>query len=131
RQEKIDLAKTQLRSGISRRNDDASGISQREFTNILYGKDTPYGWEEQYATIDRVTRGDLVDFYKRYFFPANVMLSVRGDFNTAEMKAKIEKLFAEWTVQQPPVPDFPKVTAPPPGATYLGVKKDVTQTFFV
>ncbi len=130
RQEKIELAKTQLRSSISRRNDDAGSIASREFTNIVYGKDTPYGREIEYATIDRIGRGDLMDFYKRYFFPANVMLSVRGDFNTAEMKGKIEKLFADWTVQQPPVPPFPKVGAAPAGATYLAVKKDVTQTFF-
>ena len=37
RQDKIDLAKTQYRSSISRRNDDASAIAQREFTNIVYG----------------------------------------------------------------------------------------------
>jgi len=131
RQDKIDLAKTQLRSGISRRNDDAGGISHREFTNIAYGKDTPYGWEEQYATIDRISRADLQEFYKRYFFPANIMLSVRGDFHADEMKGKIEKLFADWTAQQPPVPPFPEVGPAAPGATYLAVKKDVTQTFFV
>ena len=130
RQDKVDLAKTQLRSGISRRNDNANGIAQREFTNTVYGKDTPYGWDEDYASIDRINRGDLQAFYKRYFFPANVMLSVRGDFNSAEMKAKIEKLFADWTEAQPPVPEFPKVGPAPPGATYLAVKKDVTQTFF-
>jgi len=130
RQAKIDLAKSQIRSGISRRNDDAGSIAQREFTDIAYGKDTPYGWDEEYATIDRITRGDLVDFYNRYFFPANVLLSVRGDFKTAEMKEKLEKLLADWTVHQDPVPPFPKVSPPPKGATYLAVKKDVTQTFF-
>ncbi|HEV3202301.1 MAG TPA: pitrilysin family protein [Bryobacteraceae bacterium] len=130
RQEKVDLAKTQIRSSISRRNDDAHGIAQREFTNTVYGKDTPYGWDEEYATIDRIKRGDLQTFYKRYFFPANVMLAVRGDFDTSAMKARIEKLFADWTVGQQPVPEFPKVGPPPPGGTYLAVKKDVTQTFF-
>ena len=130
RQEKVDLAKAQVRSSISRRNDNANGIAQREFTNTVYGQDTPYGWDEEYATIDRISRGDLRDFYKRYFFPANVMLSIRGDFDAAGMKAKIEKLFADWTVEQQPVPQFPKVGPAPPGGTYLAVKKDVTQTFF-
>jgi zinc protease len=130
RHDKIDLAKTQIRSGISRRNDDAAAISQREFTNTVYGKDTPYGWDEEYATIDRIQRNDLQTFYQRYFFPANVMLAVRGDFDTAEMKTKLEKLFADWTVKQEPVPDFPKVAPAPAGGTYLAMKKDVTQTFF-
>jgi zinc protease len=130
RQDKIDLAKSQLRSGIARRNDDAHEIAQRELTNLVYGKDTPYGWEMQYTTLDRIERKDLVDFYKRYFFPANVLFAVWGDFNTADMQAKIEKAFAGWTVQQPPVPPFPKVKEQPVPGTYLGVKGDVEQTFF-
>src|SRR6266852_1310439 len=43
RQDKIDLAKTEERSSISRRNDDTHGIVEREFANIVYGRDTPYG----------------------------------------------------------------------------------------
>ena len=111
RQDKIDLAKTELRSGISRRNDDPHGISEREFTERVYGRDTPYGWRLEYATIDRITRADLQAFYRRYFFPANVILAVQGDFSIPAMKADLEKLFAGWTAQQPPVPAFPPVRA--------------------
>ena len=130
RQERFALAKSQLRSGIARRNDDAHGIAQREFADIVYGKDTPYGWQIEYATLDRIERKDLLDFYQRYFFPSNVLLAVWGDFNTAEMQAKIERLFAGWTVKQPPVPSFPKVREQAAPGTYLAVKSDVAQTFF-
>lgn len=131
RQEKIDLAKTQTKSAISRRNDDADGISDREFASIVYGRNTPYGWDETYEHVDNIQRADLQAFYTRYFFPANGMLSVYGDFNTADMRAKLEKLFADWTVKQPPVPPFPAVQrqADAPGV-YLATKTDVTQTFF-
>jgi zinc protease len=131
RQDKVDLAKTQTKSGISRRNDDAHGIAQREFAAFVYGKESPYGWDTQYATIDAITRADMQAFYRRYFFPANIMLAVWGDFNAAEMKAKLESLFADWTVKQEPVPEFPKVEQGAPAGTYLAVKDDVTQTFFV
>jgi zinc protease len=130
RQDKIDLAKTQYRSGISRRNDDPHGIAQREFSDIIFGRDNPYGWREEYETIDRIQREDLLAFYKRYYFPANVMLAVHGDFSAAEMKAKLEKIFADWTTQQTAVPPFPKVTAKPAPGIYVAVKEDVTQTFF-
>ncbi len=53
RQDKVDLAKTQMRSAISRRNDDAGGIGSREFTNIIYGRDTPFGWDINYEHINR------------------------------------------------------------------------------
>jgi zinc protease len=130
RQDKLDLAKSQTRSGISRRNDDAKSIAAREFTNILYGRDTPYGWDIEYSTIDNIKRDDIVAFYKRYYFPANTILALRGDFNAAEMKAKIEKLFADWTVRQPPVPAFPKVASTPKPGIYTANKPDVTQTSF-
>jgi zinc protease len=64
----------------------------------VYGKNTPYGWDDEYDTINRVTRADLAGFYRRYFFPANTMLAVWGDFSAPEMKARLEKLFADWTV---------------------------------
>jgi zinc protease len=130
RQDKIDLAKDQLRSTIARQNDDAHGVVEREFADLVYGKDTPYGWDIKYATINRIGRDDLINFYKRYVFPSNVMLAVWGDFNAAEMKAKIEKLFADWNITQPPVPAFPAVRNTPAPGVYLAVKSDVAQTFF-
>jgi len=130
RQGKIDLAKTQMRSSISRRNDNARDIALREFSNIIYGKDTPYGWEEQYDTVAAITRGDLQAFYQRYFFPSNVLLAVWGDFKSAEMQARLEKMFAGWTVKQAPAPPFPKVSGKPAPGVFLAVKSDVSQTFF-
>jgi zinc protease len=130
REDKIELAKTGARGGIARRNDDAHGISQREFANIAFGRNTPYGWDTQYATIDNIKRADLMAFYKRYYFPANIILAVQGDFSAPEMKAKIEKLFAGWNYQQPPVPPFPNVDNTPKPGIYVATKTDVTQTNF-
>ena len=131
RENRIDLAKSQFRSGISRRNDDAPSISQREFASIIYGRNTPYGWEYEYATIDAIKKADIENFYKRYFFPANTILAIQGDFSAPEMKAKIEKLFEGWKVTQSPVPAFPKVNNTPKPGIYVATKTDVTQTNFV
>lgn len=129
-QDKLDLALTQARSGISRRNDDASGVVQREFDNLIYGKDTAYGDTVEYATIANIKQADLVAFHDRYFFPANVMMSVQGDIDTAEVKAKLTALFADWTVQRPAPPAFPAVTAQKAAGVYIADKPDSEQTFF-
>lgn len=131
REDKLALTKTQLRSGIARRNDDARSVSHREFTDLLYGRGTPYGWEMQYATVDNISRNDLVDFYRRYYFPANVILAVQGDFAGAEMKARLERLFGGWNAKESLVPPFPKVVSEAKAGTYLAVKTDVTQTNFM
>ncbi|MCW5980867.1 MAG: insulinase family protein [Bryobacteraceae bacterium] len=130
RQDKVDLAKTQSRSIIARRNDNPSAIASREFSSILYGRDTPYGWDVEYEHVDRIARDDMVAFHKRYFFPANIMLALQGDFAAPAMKDKLEKLFADWNVQQPPVPAFPPVQAKPSPGVFLATKEDVNQTFF-
>ena len=46
------------------------------------------------------------------------------------MKGQIEKLFADWTVQQPPVPEFAKVKNAPSPGVFLAETKDVAQAFF-
>jgi zinc protease len=130
REDKVDLAKTQLRSEISRRNDDPGGIAEREFSDILYGRNNPYGWMIEYAHVDNIQRQDLVDFYHRFYFPSNIMLEIYGDFSAADMKAKLEQLLGSWKYAQPPVPPFPKVQQPPTPGVFLATKTDVTQTFF-
>jgi len=130
RQEKLDLTLLQYRSAIARRNDDAGEIPSRELTRILYGPDTPYGWQPEYEHLARIHREDLIAFYQRYYFPKNIMLAVYGDFATSDMRDKLERLFADWKVEQPPAPPFPALTAKPAPGVYFAPKEDVTQTFF-
>ena len=130
REDKVDLAKTQLRSEISRRNDEPGGVAEREFSDIVYGRNTPYGWRIEYTDADNIQRQDLVDFYHRYYFPGNMMLYVYGDFSAAELKGKLEQLLGAWKYAQAPAPAFPKVQQQPAAGVFLATKTDVTQTFF-
>ena len=131
RQDKVEQAKQQLRANMVRGNEDLAFVLRREFTYTVYGKDTPYGWPLEYAGVDRITRGDLQSFYKRYYFPKNTMVAVWGDFDAAQMKAKIEKLFAGWKAEQAPVGDFPKVSSAAAAAgTFLVKRSSTTQTQF-
>ncbi len=130
RQDKLDLVLSQARSGIARRNDDPQAIPERELMSILYGRNTPYGWQIEYTDLANIHRDDLIQFYRRYYFPKNIMLGVYGDFSAPQMRDRLEKLFASWTVEQAPVPPFPPVTAKPAPGIYLADRSDVTQTFF-
>jgi len=130
RQDKVEQAKQQLRATLVRGNGDAALVLRREFANTVYGKDTPYGWPVEFAGVDRITRGDLQSFYQGYYFPKNTMVAVWGDFDAAQMKAKIEKLFAGWTAEQAPVADFPKVSGAAAAGTFLVKKGEPTLTQF-
>jgi zinc protease len=130
RQEKVDLTISQMHSGIDRRNDDPQAIVEREISSVLYGRDNPYGWSIEHADVARIRREDLQQFYRRYYFPKNIMLAICGDFSAPEMRGQLEELFADWNPQQPPVPPFPAVSAKPAPGVFLAEKPDVTQTFF-
>jgi predicted Zn-dependent peptidase len=108
-EDKIDLAKVQAKSAISRRNDDPNGIVSREFAKTIYGGSSPYARTTEYATIDAITRDDLVAFHDKWFHPNNVMLAVWGDFDADEMVTHIETAFADWEKKEdlelPPLPE--------------------------
>ncbi len=108
REDKIQLAKMQASSAISRRNDQVGAIAGREFDKLIYGPDSVYARHEEYATIGSISRDDLVAFHHRYFGPDNAMLAVWGDFDTKQMIKNIEQAFEKWekvNVQLPRVPE--------------------------
>jgi zinc protease len=129
-QDRIDLVKARLRNSIARRNDDGAAILRREFVTTIFGKSSPYGAQVEYANVDRINRGDMVSFYRRYFFPKNIILSLEGDFDSAGMKGRMEALFEDWKSEQAEVPGFPEVVPVATPGKFLAVKKDVSRSFF-
>jgi predicted Zn-dependent peptidase len=106
--EKIELAKIEARSAISRRNDDIGQITQREFAKLIYGDRSPYARQVEYADIDAIGRDDIVAFHREYFHPDNMWLAVWGDFNEKQMLRKLEAVFGDWPAagyKQPPLPE--------------------------
>ncbi|MEZ5356812.1 MAG: pitrilysin family protein [Bryobacteraceae bacterium] len=128
-QDKIDLSKTATRAGIARRNDNAHGIHSREGARLLYGKNSPYTRQVEYATIDSISRDDLLAFHKQYFQPENVILGVWGDFDAKAMKDLVTRTLGAWPKGNQPRPQTPAVdkSAQATGA-YLLNKDDVNQS---
>jgi len=129
-QDKIDLEKDQTRAGIARRNDDAMGIHGREMRRLVYGKQSPYAGQVEYATLDAFTREDMMVFHKRYFQPENVILGVWGDFDSTAMKALIERTLGAWPKggnARPAVIEVDRSLAAKPGVYFIE-KSDVNQS---
>ena len=107
--DKIDLAKIMRRSAISRRNDDVGQITNREFVKLIYGADSPYARHPEYATIDAITREDIITFHRRFFHPNNVILAAWGDFTSKDLAKKIENVFTAWSKAELEIPPKPGV----------------------
>lgn len=127
-EDKLDLAQTQHRSAIARRNDNVGAIASREFAKLIYGPDSPLARHTEYATIEAVTRDDLVAFHRRYFHPNNTILGVVGDFKAREMRRKIERAFKDWKPQPTEYPERILYRQEPNPAVHYIEKTDVTQT---
>ena len=127
RQDKIDLSKDGYRTEIARRNDDAAGIAQRESTKLGYGAQNPYARHPEYATLDAITRQDLLDWHKSHVHPNNILFGIVGDFDSAALEAKLRKVFQNWA--KGPAVAAPKIDFQPAKPGYFLVdKKDVNQS---
>ena len=124
-EDKIDLAKTQMKSDIKRRDDNPQRILSREFSHIVYG-DHPEGRVLEWEYVAPISRQDLVDYHAKYFVPNNIMLGITGDFDPAEIKALLNKYFGDWKKKDISLPEIPKVDQTFRPGVYQ-VYKDVNQ----
>jgi zinc protease len=129
-EDKLDLAKTQVKGGIARRNDEAGGITRREFRKLMYGAASPYARTVEYSSLDRIGRSDLLRFYQQAIQPQQVILGVLGDFKTSEMRRLIETSFGNWQSTAPAAATatLPAVTQAKTSGIYLVDKPDQTQS---
>jgi len=127
REDKLALAKKQMNSNISRRNDESDDIASMQQDILGYGKKSAYARVPEYATVAAVTREDLLKWHKQHTAPNNIILGVSGDFDSREMEAALRKAFGEWPrgakVEEPKVAISPEK----PGI-YLVDKNDVNQS---
>ena len=127
REDKIALAKQQIATAISRRNDEIDSIAGREAAKLGYGKDSPYGREAEYWTVAAVTRQDLLDWHKRHLSPNNVIFGIVGDFDSKQMESRLRAAFGSEAKGTPY--NLPQIPVPgPKSGVYLAEKTDVNQS---
>lgn len=128
-EDKIELSKTQRKSGISRRNDDQAAIANREFSALIYGEDSPLTRQVEYASLDAITRDDIVAFHEEAFVGNNMTLGVIGDFDTKEMKKKLEDAFGSLPAGKENNLIYPEINYSYPSTVNFVDKSDVNQSY--
>ncbi|MEQ9035686.1 MAG: pitrilysin family protein [Gracilimonas sp.] len=129
--DKIELAKTQTKSSISRRNDNSQSVGVREFQKLIYGPESVYARTTEYETINNITREDIINFHKNHFVAENMMVGVVGDFDASEMKQKLEEAFSNIPSGEETSLDFPAVNYEPQSTINFANKSDVNQSFIL
>lgn len=129
-QGKFDFAKSQVKGGIARRNDDPGSILSREFNKLIYGQDSPYARSTEYATLDRIKREDVIKFYQQYFHPNNIILGIYGDFNPQQIQKLISEKLGNWQANpQLQLPPLPAVSQANTGGVFVVQQPQLNQSY--
>ncbi len=84
-QDRLDLAKRQARQRVSRRNDDVTSIAAYQMKYLLFGEGHFASADDTTASLEAVTRDDLVAFHARLLHPGNLFVAASGALDRKAM----------------------------------------------
>ena len=96
------------------------------FGNHPYGR--PLGGTE--TSLPRITRDEIVNFYKAHFVPNEMILAVAGDFSASELEAGLREKFNSWKSRKVTTPVVKEASTVQGRHVLVVDKPDSTQTFF-
>ena len=105
---KLTLAKNLLIEELRRLADDPKKLAFREFKRVLY-QNNPAGRFPSTKSVTNISRDDLMEFHRRFFYPGNIMISITGDISKEKAVAKIKQYLGSWNESRkynavPPTP---------------------------
>jgi zinc protease len=124
--EKLQLAQQQVATGIMRRNDDEGEIAGRESAKLVYGANSPYNRQPEFATIGAVTVADLKAWHDGTI-NGKLIVSISGDFDPAAMEARLRAAFEGLPAVKAASPRHDTFAGPKPGVFFID-KEDVNQS---
>jgi zinc protease len=115
---------------IKKDNDNVETIAQDFFNSVIF-TGTPYarpviGYE---ATIRKVTRDEVMAYYKQHYVPNNMTALIIGDFETPQMQELVSKYFG--SAPKGDLPKLPEFKISPPYKPEIIVRKYPTKTTFM
>jgi zinc protease len=104
--EELDRQREQILSGLKVSYEDPDYIANAVIDRLVYGFH-PYGRPSSgtSASVESITRDDLVAFHRTYFAPNNCILAVVGDLTNDEAMAGITRVFGNWAKRDVPATD--------------------------
>jgi len=130
-QTEVDKMLAQDIDGIKAAKDEAQSVTLNYYYGYLFGKH-PYARSEggDEISLSRIKRDAIASFYQANYAPSNTILAVAGDFNAAQMRAKVEQALGNWTRTGSPQAAIAAPAVVKGKRLLLIDKPDSTQTFF-
>jgi len=90
------LVRQRTLSGLRAQLGNPGEIARRRFVQEVYGEGHPYGTSPTPASVEAVTRQELVDLHARSFRPDAAVLVVAGAVDAAQARTLAERHFGDW-----------------------------------
>ncbi|HBS47666.1 TPA: hypothetical protein DEO28_04880 [Candidatus Dependentiae bacterium] len=105
----FDKLKTNLLEDFARNQDDPKYIASRISRKIAY-KNHPFGWDlkEMEKYLKDLSLKNIKTFYSQHVSPSHLILTIVGDFDSAEMENNIKNTFGNWKGDKYQEPQMPK-----------------------
>ena len=111
----IDRNRRQLLSGMQVSYDDPAYVADIVFGRLVYGAH-PYGTPNSGtpASVQRITRDDLLAYHQTHYMPNNAILAVVGDVTPEAAFEGVERVLGGWQRRDLPVPSLIEPPTPSP-----------------
>jgi zinc protease len=95
-EDEFTLVQQRTLSGLRAQLGNPGEIARRRFVEEVYGAGHPYGTSPTPASVQAVTRQELVDLHARAFHPDAAVLVIAGAVDAARARALAEQHFGDW-----------------------------------
>ncbi|HKT59345.1 MAG TPA: pitrilysin family protein, partial [Gemmatimonadales bacterium] len=135
RQADLERLRKQRIAQIQREKADPVGMALRVFPRVVFGEGhayaNPWTGTGTEASAAKITRADIVKFHQTWFKPNHATLIVTGATTMAEIRPRLERLFAGWKPGDVPQKNIAPVAPPSATSVYLLDRPGSLQTVLI
>jgi zinc protease len=116
-EEEIERYKLRTRAGLAQQRSNPSFLAAEMFSRAVYGSHPASHMGPTVATLDRVTRDNLVEFHRTHWAPDHAVLAIAGDVSMFQARIVVDSKLGGWkktdaaasTVTEPAPIEGPKI----------------------
>lgn len=130
-EEEVERKKKEILASIIADKDDPGAVASKAFYKAVF-TGHPYGVpvEGDEESVGKISREDIINFYRKYYRPNNTIIAVVGDVDLKEAGTIIETYFKSWERGEVRPPDIPPVEKLKKKESIL-IDKNITQANIV
>jgi zinc protease len=112
--DELELVRQRTLSGLRAQLGQPGEVARRRFVQEVYGAGHPYGVSPTPASVQAVTRQELLELHDRAFRPDAAVLVVAGDIDVVRARDLAERYFGDWQAGAPGRAAIPAPVDPGP-----------------